>query len=87
MTHYEQCCARECPHCAEGSIREYHSFGDGPLHPVKGGWASCTAPTLDVFAERCAEALAEIKSMCAVLNGVPGGEIQEIARRALGLEK
>ena len=54
MTHYEQCCARECEWCAKElpfSAAEGHHW-TGNLDAPR-----CTAPTLAQFAERCAEAL------------------------------
>ena len=82
MTHYEQCCARECEWCAKElpfSATEGHHW-TGKLDAPR-----CTAPTLAQFAERCAEALKEIMDQTNP-NGITD-HLHEIARRALGLEK
>ena len=88
MTHYEQCCARECPDgCGKNLVR----FPVGPEHAVHRYYNSeivsvqyipCTAPTLAEFAERCAGALTQIAK-----PALGGKQQQLIARRALGLEK
>lgn len=101
MTHYKQCCARECEWCAKGWPEMTDGRHIAPLfqpYEVK----PCTAPTLSEFAERCAEALTEIanhphndyqhpanKSDDTYGIGTADGHrcAAMIARRALGLEK